>query len=105
MCEVKARRRRHTLCLASRRNDDIRARSAFSGVCFLVSTGLSAVRFLRQPTGKYGENHKKRAGNARPYAMGSCSDHARRGDHWSPAVRPRSSGEFDDFIEYVSLDK
>ena len=45
-CEVKARRRRHTLCLASRRNDDIRARSVFLDVCFLVSTGLLTADFL-----------------------------------------------------------
>jgi hypothetical protein len=40
-CEVEARRRRHTLCIPSRRNEDIRACSAFFGVCFLVSAGLA----------------------------------------------------------------
>ena len=39
-CEVKARRCRHTLCIPSRRNADLRACCAVSGVCFLVSTGL-----------------------------------------------------------------
>jgi len=41
LCGAEARRRRHTLCIPSRRNEDIRACSAFFGVCFLVSAGLA----------------------------------------------------------------
>ena len=34
---------------------------------------------------------KKRAGNARPYDIGLSADHARRGEHCSPAVTVSSA--------------